>query len=94
MARADGARFEASCAPAIERMFSCHRGSDGQRRPSRAMFSRQFLQSTDWEVRHRSHASSIREDEFRHAKAVRLTAGHQQCRTEVCLVILGQGGAV
>ena len=77
MARAEEARFEASCAPAVERMFSCHRGPDGRRRPSGAVFSRQFLQSTDWEVRHRSQASSTREDESRHAKAVRLTAGHQ-----------------
>ena len=58
MARAEEARLEASCAPFVQRRFSCHRGPDGQRRPSRAMFSRQFLQSTDWEVRHRSHAPS------------------------------------
>jgi hypothetical protein len=94
MARAEEARFEASCAPAVERMFSCHRGPDGQRRSSGAMFSREFLQSTDREVRPRSHASSTREHESRHAKAVRLAAGHQCRRAKVCLVVLGQGGAV
>ena len=94
MARAEEARLEASCAPSVEHMFSCPRVQDGQRRPSGAMFSREFLQSTDREVRPRSHASSTREHESRHAKAVRLGAGHQYRRAEVCLVVLGQGGAV